>query len=212
MRKPSSTQYRLNQLVNKANYFRLLIILATGVLMARLIWLQIIQNHYYQTRAVINSTRVTFLRAPRGVIYDRHGNLLATNKQTLSMIAIPNELDHCEALAEKLSKLIDDPEAKVFNLLLKAKASNSVLPVVIEHDIDVDTVSRFYEQKLFLPGIDILPDISRNYLQGELTAHVIGYCGEITQAQLQKRPERRMGDVIGQDGIERIYDTQLRGQ
>ena len=211
MSKLTRTQYRIAQLNNKANYFRFMILLATGVLLARLIWLQIIQSHYYSNRAVANSTRVTFLRAPRGVIYDRHGNLLATNKQSLSLIAIPNELEHCEPLAERLSKLIDEPKVKIFDQLLKIKSSHSVLPVVIERDIDVDTVSRFYEQKLFLPGIDILPDISRNYLQGELAAHVIGYCGEITQAQLTHRPERRMGDVVGQDGIERIYDVQLRG-
>ncbi len=200
-----------NLAIQKVRYFQFLILSSTAILLTRLVWLQIIQNHYYLNRAVSNSTRVTFLRAPRGIIYDRHGNLLATNKQTLSLIAIPNELDHCDELAQRLARVIDVPAAKLFNILLKAKASNSVLPVVVEHDIDVDTVSRFYEQKIFLPGVDILPDISRNYVQGELTAHAMGYCGEITQAQLEIRPERHMGDVIGQDGIERIYDVQLRG-
>jgi penicillin-binding protein 2 len=184
---------------------------AAATLLARLTWLQLLQNNYYQARAVENSTRVTFLRAPRGIIYDRHGNLLATNKQTISMIAIPNELEHCQDLAARLSRVIEEPQAKLLNILLKAKASNSVLPVVIERDIDVRTVSRFYDQKLFLPGIDILPDISRNYPQGEIAAHVLGYCGEITQSQLKRRPERRMGDVVGQDGVERLYDVQLRG-
>lgn len=205
----SKSQWRLQTL--KANFLAVIIVLATGMLLARLVWLQLLQGHYYQARAVENSTRVTFLRAPRGVIYDRHGNLLATNKQTLSMIAIPNELDHCQDLAGRLAKVIDEPEAKVLNILLKAKASNSVLPVVILHDVDVETVSHFYEQKLFLPGIDILPDISRNYPQGEVTAHVLGYCGEITQSQLKRWPQRRMGDIVGQDGIERLYDVQLRG-
>jgi penicillin-binding protein 2 len=72
-------------------------------------------------------------------------------------------------------------------------------------------VAKFYEQQLDLPGIDILPDISRSYTQGELTAHALGYCGQITQGQLELRPDRRMGDVVGQDGIERLYDDQLRG-
>jgi penicillin-binding protein 2 len=197
--------------LGKARALSFVIILATTVLIARLIWLQVLQNNYYRNKAVENSTRVTFLRAPRGIIYDRHGTLLATNKQTISMIAIPNELENCKDLAGKLSKVIDEPEPKLLNILLKAKASNSVLPVVIERDLDVDTVSQFYEHKLFLPGIDILPDISRNYPQGELTAHVLGYCGQITQSQLDLRPERHMGDVVGQDGIERLYDVQLRG-
>jgi penicillin-binding protein 2 len=195
----------------KARFLGFIVLIAIGTLLARLTWLQVLQNKYYHSQAVENSTRVTFLRAPRGIIYDRHGVLLATNKQTISMIAIPNELENCRELAEKLSKVIDEPEPKLLNILLKAKASNSVLPVVIERDLDVDTVSRFYEKKLFLPGVDILPDISRNYPQGEITAHVLGYCGQITQAQLDRRPERRMGDVVGQDGIERLYDVQLRG-
>jgi penicillin-binding protein 2 len=183
-----------------------------GTLVARLVWLQVLQYKYYKSQAVENSTRVTFLRAPRGTIYDRHGNLLATNKQSLSMIAIPIQIDRVNYLAQRLSKILDKPVPEIIASLLKAKASNSVLPVVIERDLDVETVSKFYEQQLFLPGIDILPDISRNYTQGDLTAHVLGYCGQITQTQLEKRPDRRMGDIVGQDGIERLYDDQLRGE
>ncbi|MBA4076805.1 MAG: hypothetical protein C0508_17310, partial [Cyanobacteria bacterium PR.023] len=189
----------------------LVIVLAMGALVARLVWLQILQNGYYKNQAVENSTRVTFLRAPRGNIYDRHGNLLATNKQSLSMIAIPAQLDNVKDLSARLAKVIDMPEAKILEELLKAKVSGSVLPVVIDHDVDMTTVARFFENKLFLPGIDILPDISRSYPNAEVTAHVLGYCGSISQAQLDRRPDRKMGDVVGQDGIERLYDDQLRG-
>src|ERR1700691_70004 len=75
------------------------ILLSISTLIARLSWLQILQAKYYRAQAVENSTRVTFLRAPRGIIYDRHGNLLATNKQSLSMIAIPMQIDHPNDLA-----------------------------------------------------------------------------------------------------------------
>jgi penicillin-binding protein 2 len=211
MMQTNSPHAQEQQQANKAAILGYVIVLAAIVLLARLTWLQIIQTGYYKNRAVDNSTRVTFLRAPRGVIYDRHGNLLATNKQTISLIAIPNQLDHCQELAYRLAKIIDMPQAKVLNILLNAKATASVLPVVIDRDLDIRTVSQFYEQKLFLPGIDILPDISRNYTQTLLTAHVLGYCGQITQTQLAKHPERRMGDIVGQDGVERLYDVQLRG-
>lgn len=196
----------------KATVVLILICAAMAALLARLVWLQILQTNYYKAKAVDNSTRVTFLRAPRGIIYDRRGNMLATNKQTLSLVAIPAQIENVEELALRLRKLM--PEVKFEEIktrLSEAKESESVLPVVIERDVDVRMVSRFYEQKIWLPGIDILPDISRNYPYGELTAHVLGYCGEITEGQLKRRPERRMGDVIGQDGLERIYDDQLRG-
>jgi penicillin-binding protein 2 len=86
----------------------LVICVAMAALAARLVWLQIIQSQYYKTQAVDNSTRVTFLRAPRGIIYDRNGNMLATNKQTLSMVAIPSQVnaENIDDLARKLSKIL----------------------------------------------------------------------------------------------------------
>lgn len=190
--------------------FFLIVTLALA-LTARLVWLQILQNQYYKAKAVDNSTRVTFLRAPRGIIYDRHGNMIATNKQTLSMVAIPSQLEDLDDLAGKLSKILEMNYAEIHDKLETAKISDSVLPVVIDTDLDVAIVSKFYEQKIFLPGIDILPDISRNYPQGELFAHVLGYCGQITESQLKRRGERHMGDIVGQDGLEKTYDAQLRG-
>ncbi len=195
----------------KAVVLSSVVLMALALIVLRLGWLQIINEKHYKGQAVENSTRVTFLRAPRGSIYDRHGNLLATNKQSLSMIAIPNQLDHMEDLATRLCKILALEYPEVLNRLMKAKASGSVLPVVIEHDVDMEIVSRFYEQKIFLEGIDILPDISRTYPHADATAHVLGYCREITQSQLKERPERKMGDVVGQAGIEKIYDDQLRG-
>ena len=184
---------------------------AMAALGLRLVWLQIIQSSFYKARAVENSTRVTFLRAPRGIIYDRHGNMLATNKQTLSLVAIPLQIEDVDDLTNRLAKILNNPEIEIRESLLKAKESDSVLPVVIERDLELKTVSAFYDQQMFLKGVDILPDISRNYPQGELFCHVLGYCGEITEGQLKRRPERRMGDVVGQEGVERYYDTQLRG-
>jgi penicillin-binding protein 2 len=188
-----------------------LVIFSMSLLMARLFWLQVTQQDFYKGQAVENSTRVTFLRAPRGIIYDRHGNLLATNKQTLSMVAIPRQLDDIDSLAVRLMPILGLDFEKIRERLEQIGESDSVLPVVIERDLDLNTVSRFFERKLFLPGIEILPDISRSYPQAELAAHVLGYTGQITEGQLKRRPERRMGDVVGQDGIEKIYDVQLRG-
>ncbi|MBZ0186077.1 MAG: hypothetical protein K8F91_07445, partial [Candidatus Obscuribacterales bacterium] len=182
-----------------------------SILVFRLAWLQIYQNKYYSSAAEENSTRVTFLRAPRGSIYDSHGTLLATNKQSLSMIVIPNLILKPEELARRLAGILALEYPEVLDRLLKAKAANTVVPVVIERDLDMDLVSRFYDQKIFLPGVDILPDISRTYPHADVTAHVLGYCGEITSPQLKLRPSRRMGDVVGQSGIEKIYDDQLRG-
>ncbi len=208
-----SVMHRVNsdELAFKAVVLASVVLTALGLLVLRLGWLQILHHQHYVNQAVENSTRVTFLRAPRGSIYDRHGNLLATNKQSLSMIAVPNQLEHLEDLATRVCKILALPYPEVLDRLMKAKASGSVLPVVIEHDLDMDIVSRFYEQKIFLTGIDILPDISRTYPYAEATAHVLGYCREITSSQLKDRPERKMGDVCGQAGLEKLYDDQLRG-
>jgi penicillin-binding protein 2 len=185
--------------------------LATAALCLRLVWLQVWQYKFYRAQALENSTRVTFLRAPRGIIYDRHGNMLATNKQTLSLVAIPLQIEDVDELSRRLARITGSDEAEMKDKLLKARESDSVLPVVLDRDLDLKTVSTFYDQQLFLKGVDILPDISRNYPQGQLFCHVLGYCGEITESQLKRRPERRMGDVVGQEGVEKYYDSQLRG-
>ncbi|MBI4532666.1 MAG: penicillin-binding protein 2 [Candidatus Melainabacteria bacterium] len=211
MDETSFSQPSLEGIRGKVLVLGFVVALSIGVLLARLAWLQILQNKYYKAKAVENSTRVTFLRAPRGIIYDRHGNLLAANKQSLSLTAIATQLDNLHDLSLRLARILELPYLEVLTRLQKAKDSNSVLPVVIEHDLDLNVVSRFFEQKLFLPGIDIVPDISRTYPQGEVLAHVLGYTGEITQGQLGRRPDRKMGDIVGQDGIERLYDDQLRG-
>lgn len=212
---PSRPAYSTLEPISQPRWKMFALLFFVGTAMAalglRLVWLQIIQTNFYKARAVENSTRVTFLRAPRGIIYDRHGNMMATNKQTLSLVAIPLQIEDVDDLTHRLGKILNNPEIEIREALLKAKESDSVLPVVIERDLDLKTVSAFYDQQMFLKGVDILPDISRNYPQGELFCHVLGYCGEITEGQLKRRPERRMGDVVGQEGIERYYDTQLRG-
>lgn len=201
----------IEQAGKKTVIFCLIIFLAMGALFGRLVWLQIIQHKYYAERALNNSSRVTFLRAPRGIIYDRRGNLLATNKQTLSLVAIPSQLEDIDSLSVRLAKLLGSNHKELKEKLLSARDSDAVLPVVIERDLDLNMVSRFYDQQLFFPAIAIMPDISRNYPDGELFCHLLGYCGEITEKQLARRPDRRMGDIVGQDGIEKLYDTQLRG-
>jgi len=137
--------------------------------------------------------------------------MLSTNKQTLSRVVIPSQLEDIDDLSRRLSKILDMNYHEIHDRLETAKLADSVLPVVIDTDLDVAVVSRFFERQLDLPGIDIMPDVSRNYPHGDLFAHVLGYCGQISQAQLERRSERHMGDVIGKDGVEHIYDRQLRG-
>ena len=195
----------------KSIILTIIVLLCSLSLLSRLAWLQLINHNYYKKKAIENSSRVTFLRAPRGVIYDRHGNLLATNAESLSLVAIPSQLDDIDNLARILSKILNVNQAELYNKLNLISYRNSILPVVIERDLDIDTVSKIYENQLFLPGIDILSDISRVYPQSDVTAHILGYCGEITETQLNYYKDRKMGDVVGQEGIEKIYDEQLRG-
>jgi penicillin-binding protein 2 len=203
--------YRRKELAAKALIAGLVVLFAMVCLLSRLTWLQVVHYKYYKARSLENSSRVVFLRAPRGVIYDRNGNLLAANKQSLSLVVIPSQLEDIWSLTKRLSIIIDLPARDVYERLEKAKQSNSVLPIVIERDLDLNVVGRLIEQQLFLPGVDIIPDISRTYPQGEIAAHVLGYTGEISPEQLKVSADRKMGDIVGQDGIERTYDEQVRG-
>ena len=148
MQEPIVAEYNYS-LKPKVFVLLMVIVLSMAALLARLTWLQIIEGNYYKNKAIENSTRVTFLRAPRGNIYDCHGNLLATNKQSISMIAIPAQLTDIPNLARLLSKILDSPYPKVYQTLLKAQASGSVLPVVIERDLDVALCRAFTKKNCF---------------------------------------------------------------
>lgn len=185
----------------------------TLILILRLFYLQIFKYKTISERAQYSTSRISILVAPRGIIYDRNGKILATNKQSISVIAYPNKL---KTIKEKLyaynnlTKILKTKNNKLKETLLKLSC-DAPLPVRLQRNISVGEATQIVEKQHLLPGINIQEEPIRFYPLGSLAAHVLGYTSQIDEYELEKRPERKLGDLVGKYGIEKLYDDILRG-
>lgn len=184
------------------------------VLISRLAYLQISQHKNYTEKAQYSSSRISIITAPRGNIFDRNGKLLATTKQSISVIAYPDRFKSEEdklKIYKILSEILNTDKEKLKEAFLKMP-EKAPFPIRVATDVSIEESTLIVENQHILPGIDIQEEPIRYYPHGELAAHVIGYVGEIGDEELIRRPDRRLGDLVGKDGIEKLYDDILRGK
>ena len=188
-----------------------------AVLFLRLWALQVLSGDKYLTQANNNRVRTLPSPAPRGFILDRKGRVLVKNAQGTSVELWPADLPKNNAAQlDELRRLATVTGVKVKEIRRRMKefAGDPLTPVVIRRGIHDDQISYFEEHKLDFPGVRLNPSYLRSYPYQSLGAHLLGYVGEITQTQLKAKRHfgYKLGDVIGQAGVESTYDRYLRGK
>lgn len=204
---------------------------AFGGLAARLWYLQILQGGTYLAQAQRNRVRRVPLPAPRGLIVDRHGNLLATSRAAHAVAVVPAALPSARSQPKEREKVLrtlgyllkitpSDIEARLVEA--KKKGGNLYDPVRVTDGVDLKTITLVEENKPRLgPAVLVTDEITRQYPNGSLAAHVLGYTGVVTEREMA-RAERlaatepktrklRFDDSIGKIGIEDQYDALLAG-
>lgn len=191
-----------------------IILLVALVLASRLSYLQIVGQEVYSERAEGNRLRIIMQPAPRGVVRDRNGIILATSRLSYSVTLYPIQAskEQTEEVIQRLGKLLDLPPAEIRSRWKKMGAV--ARPVRLMQDVDAETIHTIVENQRQLPGVSIEPITIRYYPRGKFLAHVLGYTGEITDQELEKLGDQgyRAGDIIGKTGIEKVFDAQLRGE
>lgn len=186
----------------------------TLILISRLFYLQIFKYKSISQRAQYSTSKISILVAPRGTIYDRNGKILATNKQAISAIVYPNKLKtKSERLKayENLTKILRTDHKKLKETLLKLP-ENAPLPIRLQSNITIEEAIQIIEKQHLLPGINIQEEPIRFYPNSTLASHVLGYISQIDEKELAKRPDRKLGDLVGKYGIEKLFDDILRGR
>ena len=179
---------------------------------ARLVNLQIIQGAYHRERAEQNRVRLLPIRSERGNILDRNGKLLAANRLSRSIYLWPKEQTPDEWLktAQKLSTLLNIP-AKTILQKLEQTGYNSAMPVRITSEVSSTAFVILGERSGEFRGVEIRPESSRYYPNGEVGSHLLGYIGEATQEDLLANPDYPMGMIVGKMGIESKANALLQG-
>ena len=182
-------------------------------LAGRLWYLQIAKGSYFKKLSENNRIRILSIPPARGVIFDRKGVRLVNSRPSFNLYVIPDDVKNWEVLKEQLCKLLDLDQEQVEQRLAQKKM-NPIHPIPIKLDITEDELSRLESFKYLMPGVYIEVSPQRNYPMGPVAPHVIGYQGEITPKQLKsgQYPENKMGDFIGQWGLEKEWQEVLGGK
>jgi penicillin-binding protein 2 len=187
-----------------------------AVILFRLWFLQILSGKAYLAEANDNRLRSVKVVAPRGAILDRNGKILVDNRPGLAVGVRPMDIPAGQrnVVVRRLAGVLGMTPFQVRQKL----AQHATLPaydlVVIKADVKTTVVSYILEHQLSFPGVEVQKDYLRAYPQGDLAAHVLGYLGEISPAQLLQSQYKgyQPGDIIGLTGVEKTYDTWLRGR
>lgn len=204
--------------------FAALVVVALSVLLARLIVVQLVDGQRYRAAAQANQIRLIPVAAPRGVIYDRYGAVLARSRPSFVVGLIPSQVTNPSGELANLAQILGvDADALWYRLLhhrgitypsFEAVAQNEPYgPVILATDLPVAVVARLSEVLSDLPGVDLEVQPARNYPHGKLASHLVGYVGAITQEEYERLRSAGYSpnDVIGKDGLEFVYDSYLRG-
>ncbi len=200
----------------RSTYFFVLGVLLLGIFTGRLVYLNLVRGGEYQAMAERNSLRSLVLVAPRGIIYDRFGEPLVQNEPSLDAVIIPNDLPQDITQRNQVLERAKDffePENELWESLVKRLETKSLQPVLVRSHIDQGLIVKFLTERKQFPGIVLMKSAEREYVDGKIFSHLLGYEGKIRPEEYAELKDKGylMTDAIGKQGVERSYESDLRG-
>ncbi|HEY5956142.1 MAG TPA: penicillin-binding protein 2 [Polyangiaceae bacterium] len=187
-------------------------------LFGRLVLLQVIQGDVHRGQSRRNIVREIKLATRRGVIRDAEGRVLAASRPSYNVYVVPSQLD-MERTWPRVVQLLGAEPTDATNLrkrITEAAADDrrKDQQVLLSVDVDRDVVAMLETHETEMPGVEVVPVPVRNYPFGEIAAHLIGYMREVDSEDLAELESRgyRPGDRLGAVGIERRWESYLRGK
>ncbi|NCP54843.1 MAG: penicillin-binding protein 2 [Comamonadaceae bacterium CG2_30_60_41] len=193
------------------------VLLCFGLLVARLVYLQVVRHDDLRAQAESNRTAIVPVVPNRGLILDRNGIVLATNYSAYTLEITPSKVANLEQTIDELASVIEITvrDRRRFKKLREEGKSFESLP--LRSRLSDEEVARFAAQRWRFPGVDIKARLFRSYPYGELASHVIGYIGRINTKEKETLDESdeaanyRGTDYIGKLGIEQRFESLLHG-
>jgi penicillin-binding protein 2 len=173
---------------------------------------QIFGHGKYQLQSETNRLRPIPLPAPRGVIYDRNGHVMAENVPGYTVSLLPGPEANLRSTLARIASIANIDSAEIERVLQRARRA-PYQPALVLGDAPFSVVSALEERRVAIPGLLIQAEPKRYYPDTGVVAHLIGYVGEVTEAERATRRFAmvRLGGLVGKDGLEREYDDTLRG-
>jgi penicillin-binding protein 2 len=196
-------------------YARILFIIAFGLIILRLWYLQVMRGDYFRNRSENNRLRTRYIPAPRGLIFDRNGKVLVRNRPSFNLEIIIEDTNDVKSTINKLADILSLDPKVLFDQLSESKVKRRRFePQLLIRDMDRDLLAKVLAHKYELPGITSAVVPAREYIFGNYAAHLIGYVREINAQQLQENfyVDYHSGDIVGHFGIEKEQEYYLQGK
>lgn len=188
-----------------------LVAIAIGLFfIGRLIQLQVLEGSEYRSKSETQAIKQLVIEPVRGAMMDRNGLLIVRNSPSFSVTITPGEFRPEEL--PYLASLLQIKEEDLGKQIERYRKMNAFIPVKIYRDADISIIAAIEENRMLLPGVDIVSESKRAYEFLGNAAHLLGYTKEINEKQLEALGDYyRPGDVIGANGLEATYENFLRG-
>ena len=202
-------------LINRSYIMIVAKLVCLALIVLRLYYLQVFQADKYKMLADENRISTRLLIPPRGVIYDRNGVMVASNRQNFQAMIVAEQTPNVQKTLDKFKKIMpfsDEEEARVKRDL---KRNRSFVPIKIKDNLNWEEVAKIQLNAADLQGIYIDEGLIRDYPFGESMAHILGYVSSASEKEakndddpLLQVPEFK----IGKAGIEKLFEKELRGK
>ncbi|WP_338770610.1 penicillin-binding protein 2 [Massilia sp. METH4] len=195
-----------------------LVFICFALLLARLVWLQVIRHNDYMAQAEDNRIAVVPIQPNRGLILDRNGVVLARNYSAYTLEITPSKLRiPLEEMIDELATIVEvtPKDRRRFKKLMEESKNFASIP--LRTRLSDEEVARFTANRFRYPGVEVQARLFRNYPLGETASHVIGYIGRINQKEAKAIEESEHAanyngtDYIGKEGLEKSYEKHLHG-
>jgi penicillin-binding protein 2 len=183
-----------------------------GIMVMAFFRTQIVGHGKYQLQSETNRLRPIPLPAPRGVIYDRNGHVLAENVPGYTVSLLPGPEANLRSTLARIASIANIDSVEIERVLQRARRA-PYQPALVLGNAPFSVVSALEERRVAIPGLLIQAEPKRYYPDTGVVAHLVGYVGEVTEVERTTRrfASVRLGGLVGKYGLEREYDDTLRG-
>src|SRR5690348_8290234 len=174
--------------------------------------LQVVEHAKFEEMAENNHQRTLAWRAPRGLVFDRNGKVLVENRQSYSISIVREHTRDLDRTIRLLAAVLAVDESRVREIVDRHRREPSYRPITVVQDATLAQVAAVTARRLDfeLPGIVVEPVPTRQY--PALAAHLFGYVGEVNDSQVAEDDSLKSGDIVGQAGVEKVYNALLMGE
>lgn len=187
---------------------------AVGILALRVFYLDAVRGDYYSGLSRGNRVRSAVIKAPRGKIVDKLGNVLVSNVPSMDVVITPGDLpenyEDRRQMAQKVADILGMSAGDV-EVAIENHDRKLLDQFLLKENISQDQALILAEKAKNLPGISVENTAIRNYADSVIFSPIIGYDGKITRGELVKNSGYSMTDYIGKTGLEKYYERNLKG-